>query len=165
MVMTAPNPLAPGFPRTWPDCLPAMEAIARHLLALGAEDEEAMLCLMMDFPSLPEVAGPAWRSDAYYANLVARERRTLAAHPELAEQQRDEPTSYELQVVHAAVDLVRLCQRYGITISLCAIPGNLQLSRKVMVEGAVWMAIRQHKTELLGLLRQPRMAIVASVAP
>lgn len=152
MIATAPNPLAPGFPRTWPDCQPAMAAIARHLIARGAEDEEVMICLMMDFPALPTAPGAAWRSDAFVANVTAHERFYLSTRPDVADNWRDEPSAYELQVVTSAADLVRLCRRCALTFTLWSDGADLQPSRKLLVGGPLYLAVRRYKADLVAFL-------------
>lgn len=154
-VALAPSPLAPGFPRTWPECQPAMGAIARHLIAMGADDEEVMLCLMIDFPDLPSGSGAAWRSDAYVANVTAHEKMFLSRHADLVESIRDEPSGYELQVVTSAAELLRLCASYGVAIGYDAAAAQLTLSRKVMIGGPVHTLITRYKPEIILLLGGP----------
>lgn len=147
-VLVAPSPLAPGFPRAWPECKPAMQAIARHLIALGADDEEVMLCLLTDFPNLPTTRGAAWRSDAYVANVTAEEKMFLSRQPDLVESIRYEPSGYELQVVTSAAELLRLCASYGIAITYEAETDQLILSAKIMIGGPCHTLIKRYKSEI-----------------
>lgn len=151
MIALAPNPLAPGFPRTWPDCQPAMAAIARHLRIHGANDDQVIIALQRDFPDLPALPGAAWRKDARYANVLAAEKMYLQRHPETYDQV-DEPTPYELQVAVTAPDLVRLCALYGIAFAYDATTGELVLSRKLMVGGPCWDQLKRFKPDIVRIL-------------